>query len=105
MVFKTNCARLKIIIEKKSKITWVNPVMDKRGIIRVMCRLIGLKKNRFNNQSIILASEYPATQLLLRDYHRHFYLASNDTVVNEFRQKFFFVGLRKALYFRRAPDT
>ena len=86
-------------INKNSKIINVQPFMDKNGILRAKGRVTNINEMMFNNQPIILDGKHPACKLLITEYHRRFYHASSDAVVNELRQKFYIVGLRKTLRF------
>ncbi|XP_076660139.1 uncharacterized protein LOC143363448 [Halictus rubicundus] len=84
-------------INKGSKIIGLKPFMDEVGILRARGRITKFRDGVFNNQPIILDSRHPATMLLIRAYHQRFFHGSSNTVVNEIRQKYYIVGVRRAL--------
>ncbi|XP_076661126.1 uncharacterized protein LOC143365004, partial [Halictus rubicundus] len=84
-------------INKKSKIVALKPYVDEKGILRAWGRVTKIAEEEFNNHPIILDSKHPATKLLIEHYHRRFYHASNESVVNELRQQFYIIGIRRAL--------
>ena len=86
-------------INKNSKIINVQPFIGENEIVRAKGRVTNINGMIFNNRPIILDGKHPAYKLLITAYHRRFYHASSDAVVNELRQKFYIVGLRKTLRF------
>ena len=84
-------------IKKESKIVSLNPFLDEDGILRANGRVKALRQCGYNNQPIILHTEHFATLALIREFHRGLLHGSNNTVLNEIRQNFHIVGLRKAL--------
>ncbi|XP_076394270.1 uncharacterized protein LOC143265515, partial [Megachile rotundata] len=84
-------------INKGSKIAGLNPYVDEQGILRANGRVTATGLEGFDNRPIILEGRHPATKLLIAEYHRKFYHASSDAVVNELRQKYHIIGLRRVL--------
>ena len=84
-------------IPKGSKIIGLNLYLDREGLLRARGRTRRFKGYKFENQPIVLDACHFATQLLIAQYHRKFYHANNETIVNELRQKFYIVGLRTRL--------
>ncbi|XP_076648090.1 uncharacterized protein LOC143356360 [Halictus rubicundus] len=81
-------------IHKGSRIAKLQPFVDEHGIMRANGRVINVEGFVFNNNPIILDGKHPATRLLVAEYHRRFYHANHDSVINELRQEFYIVGLR-----------
>ncbi|XP_076660183.1 uncharacterized protein LOC143363496 [Halictus rubicundus] len=84
-------------VHKSSRIVKLQPLVDENGILRASGRVTKVKGFEFNNNPIILDGKHPATRALVAEYHRRFYHASHDAVVNELRQEFCIVGLRNTL--------
>lgn len=84
-------------VSKRSKIANLTPYIDEHRILRANGRVTAPALEDFNNQPIILESKHPATKLLIAEYHRRFFHASSDAVVNELRQRFHIIGLRRTL--------
>lgn len=84
-------------INKASRIIKIQPFLDENKILRASGRVTNVKGFEFNNNPIVLDAKHPATRSLIADYHRRFFHANHDSVVNELRQKFYIVGLRNAL--------
>ena len=84
-------------IPVKSKIAYVRPSLDNDGILRAEGRATTIDKMLFNNNPVILDSKHEIVKLLLKHYHHRFFHASNETVINELRQKYYIIGLRNAL--------
>ncbi|XP_076660469.1 uncharacterized protein LOC143363824 [Halictus rubicundus] len=84
-------------VHKSSRIVKLQPLVDENGILRASGRVTKVKGFEFNNNPIILDGKHPATRSLVAEYHRRFYHASHDAVVNELRQEFCIVGLRNTL--------
>ena len=83
-------------VKGDSKIISLKPFLDKSGILRASGRVKAANLD-FNNNPIILHSKHFATSMLIQAYHRQFYHGSNNTVLNEIRQKFQIIGLRRTL--------
>ncbi|XP_076389575.1 uncharacterized protein LOC143264787 [Megachile rotundata] len=84
-------------INRSSKIIQLQPFLDERGILRANGRVTKIAGYEFNNNPIILEGKHPATRALVMEYHRRFFHASRDSVVNELRQKYYIIGLRNLL--------
>ena len=84
-------------VSKKSKILNVRPFINSNGILCADRRVTRLNNLIFNNNPAILDGKHPAVKLLLKEYHRRFYHASHEIVVNEVRQKYYVIGLRNTL--------
>ncbi|XP_076246522.1 uncharacterized protein LOC143186698 [Calliopsis andreniformis] len=84
-------------VNKGSRIVALKPFLDAIGILRASGRVIKLADEEFCNQPIILDAKHAATRLLIQNYHRRYYHGSNNTVVNEMRQKYYIIGLRRVL--------
>lgn len=101
---QTDCFREEIkllsqnkILNKNSNILKLNPFLDAKGILRAQGRVTKINDLLFNNSPIILHAKHPAVKMLLQKYHRRFYHASCESIVNEVRQKFYIFGLRSML--------
>lgn len=90
-------ARRSAPMPKNSCLGKLQPFLDKIGLLRAMGRVTKFNNVEFNNNPIILEGAHPITKLLLREYHRRFHHGSNETVVNELRQKYYVTGVRQAL--------
>ena len=84
-------------IPKSSKLTNLQPFIGDDGILRANGRVTKILGFEFENNPIILESRHWATRALMMEYHRRFLHASSDSVVNELRQKFYILGLRRTL--------
>ena len=84
-------------IRKNSRIANINPFIDECGLLKTEGRVTRLIDESFAHQLIILDAKHPAIKLLILEYHRRYFHGSNETVVNELRQRFYIVGLRKTL--------
>ncbi|XP_076660490.1 uncharacterized protein LOC143363843 [Halictus rubicundus] len=84
-------------LNRDSKIAGLRPYLDECGILRASGRAVNIRESEFNNHPIILDGEHPATRMLIKEFHRRFYHGSSNAVMNELRQTFYIVGLRKAL--------
>lgn len=84
-------------INKGSRIAKLRPFVDEHGILRANGRVTNIKDFVFNNNPVVLDGKNPATRSLVAEYHRRFYHANHDSVINELRQEFYIVGLRGTL--------
>ncbi|XP_076279059.1 uncharacterized protein LOC143208473 [Lasioglossum baleicum] len=84
-------------VPKASKLASLKPYLDEDRILRASGRAVNIHEVEFNNYPIILDGKHIATKMLVKEYHRRYYHASNNTVVNELRQMFYIIGLRKIL--------
>ncbi|XP_076626466.1 uncharacterized protein LOC143344360 isoform X2 [Colletes latitarsis] len=84
-------------VSKASKIANLQPYIDECGILRASGRATKIHEAEFNNYPIILEGRHSATRMLIKEYHRRFYHDSNEAVVDELRQTFYIIGLRKVL--------
>ncbi|XP_033224957.1 uncharacterized protein LOC117177938 [Belonocnema kinseyi] len=84
-------------IPKGSKIIGLRPYLDENGVLRAKGRVDFAPGLKFNNNPIVLDSKHFATKMLIQEYHRKFYHASSNAVLNELQQKYFIIGLRSAL--------
>ena len=82
-------------VSNKSKIISLNPFLDGEGILR--CNGRATLATGFNNEPIILDAKHVATRSLISEFHRNWKHGSNNTVLNEIRQRFYIIGLRNAL--------
>ncbi|XP_066596510.1 uncharacterized protein [Prorops nasuta] len=74
----------------------MRPNLDEKDILRAEGPL-GKLKEYFNNRPIILSSKHPFVVALIKEYHTKYYHCNSETVMNELRQKFFILGVRKKL--------
>ena len=84
-------------VNKVSKIADVRPYVDTNGVLRAKGRVPLSPGLNFNNNPIILDSKHFATIMLIKEYHRKFYHASSNAVLNELRQHYHIVGLRRTM--------
>lgn len=84
-------------LSKDSRIISLNPFMDERGLLRVRGRVKFLPGTCEKLQPLILDANHPVAQLLILHYHEKFYHKNHETVVNELRQEFRILGLRRCL--------
>lgn len=84
-------------IKKCSKIVGFKPFIDDKGILRAMGRATNIENPEFANNPVVLDAKHFATKLLIASYHRKYFHANADTVLNELRQRFYVVGLRRKL--------
>ena len=87
----------KMKLHKESKILSLQPYLDMDGVMRANGRVKSTFAGRFNENPIILDGKHFAITALIQSFHRRFFHGSNNTVLNELRQDFQIVGLRKAL--------
>uniref|UniRef100_A0ABD2W2Q2 Integrase catalytic domain-containing protein n=1 Tax=Trichogramma kaykai TaxID=54128 RepID=A0ABD2W2Q2_9HYME len=84
-------------VDNHSRVFPLSPFLDADGILRVESRISFFKHAGFSNNPILLDSSDYFTTLLIEKYHRKFYHSNHDTVINELRQSYWIVGLRRAL--------
>jgi hypothetical protein len=84
-------------INKKSRLLNLDPKLDNQGVLRVGGRLSKLSVENFSSNPIILDAKNRATVLLIEHFHDKFFHGNHQTVLNEIRQHFWIVGLRRAL--------
>ena len=84
-------------IKRDSKIIPLKPFLDDAGILRASGRVKANHLLEFNNNPIIFDARHFVAIALIKEYHRRFFHGSNNTVLNEIRQKFHMIGLRTAL--------
>ena len=83
------------ILEKRSPLAKLSPMMDKDGVLRIDGRTAHSNYVAYDAKyPIILAKEHAITTLLLDWYHRKYRHANNETVVNEVRQRFHVPNVR-----------
>ena len=82
---------------KVSRIIALTPKLDNNEVIRVNGRIKESPLTKTNYEPIILHAKHPAIQLLIKYYHEKYFHRSHETVVNELRQKYWIVNLRKVL--------
>ena len=92
-----NALRKEKEVSKSSKMAGVRPYLDENGVLRARGRINFSPEPRFKNNPIVSDSKHFATVMFIKEYHRKFYHASSDAVLNEMRQKYYVVGLRGAL--------
>lgn len=84
-------------IENRSRIKALTPSIGKNGLLRVRGRVNVPNKLDFEGQPIIIDSAHQITRLILQEYHEKANHGSDNTVLNEIRQKFWVVSARKSL--------
>ena len=84
-------------ISNRSRILKFNPKLDKNGILRNVGRTRRCIEAEFTSNPIILDSKEKFSQLIISFYHEKFYHASHESIINEIRQKYWIIGLRRSL--------
>ena len=84
-------------ISRKSRLITLNPIIDNQNLLRVNGRVKYLPESREKFQPLILDGKQPVTQLLVKKYHEQFFHKGSETVLNELRQNFWILGVRKIL--------
>ena len=84
-------------ISNESRVLSLSPFLDSRGILCIESRLSYFTHLSLSSKPIILDAKNRLTILQIKNYHEKFFHASHETVLNELRQKFWIVGLRRAL--------
>ncbi|XP_058792183.1 uncharacterized protein LOC131664808 [Phymastichus coffea] len=94
-------------VARGSKIISLRPYIDEEGLLRARGRVVRTwdekvagpksENSEFENRPIILDANHYLTKLLIAFYHKRQFHGSNETIVNEMRQKFYTVGLRTSL--------
>ena len=84
-------------LSKNSRLLCLNVYLDNENILRAEGRLSRLSKNISYGKLIVLDSKNIITDMLIKQYHEKYYHGSNETILNEIRQKFWIIGLRKKL--------
>ncbi|XP_076660987.1 uncharacterized protein LOC143364626 [Halictus rubicundus] len=84
-------------ITVNSRIVQLLPMMDNYGLLRVQGRVEALANTDFQGKPVILDGKHSVTRLLLHNYHTDAKHGSENTVLNEVRQKFWVTNLRSAL--------
>ena len=82
-------------VRKGSKLASVTPFIDERGVMRTKGRILRVSNATFENNVIIIDGRHPATRLLVKEYHRRFCHAGPELAMNEVRQRFYILGLRR----------
>ena len=86
------------LIPKESRIVQLEPFLDEKNILRAKGRLNKLIEHNFSIlHPVILDSRDAYTRLLIRFYHEKYFHGSHESIVNELRQKYWIVGLRRAI--------
>ncbi|XP_052901590.1 uncharacterized protein LOC128309263, partial [Anopheles moucheti] len=90
-----NATPWKCPIPRSSSLFKRNPYMDEEGILRISgridrCHFVDLSTKR----PIILPGKHYVTELIVDDVHRHYKHGSQETVVNEVRQRYDVPALR-----------
>ena len=84
-------------LPKQSKIVGFKPFVDEKGILRAEGRATKFVNAEFENHPVTLDARHFATKLLIASYHRKYFHGSAEIVLNELRQKYYIVGLRRRL--------
>lgn len=84
-------------LTKKSRLWKLDPKLDDEGILRVGGRLSNLSVGELSPDPIILHATDKAAILLMKFYHERFFHGSHLTVLNEIKQNFWILGLRRGL--------
>ena len=92
-----NALRKSNSVNKVSRILRLKPFVDDRDILRAEGRLTNFHDNDSLSKPIILDAKEYCTRLLIKFYHEKYYHGSNDSVLNELRQKYWILGLRQGL--------
>ncbi|XP_062714235.1 uncharacterized protein LOC134291008 [Aedes albopictus] len=87
-----------MILEKGSKLYTESPFMDEAGVIRINSRISAAPTAAYETKyPVILPKDHHTTRLLVDNYHRHFLHSSNNTVLNEVRQRYRISQLRSVI--------
>ena len=84
-------------VPRDSRLITLNPYLDNDGVLRSESRITGFENSNENTRPLILDSKNTAVQLLIKEFHTKFYHANHETVINEIRQKYWIIGLRRGL--------
>lgn len=80
----------------KSRLLPLNIFINENGILRARGRISNLSKRQYDDL-VILDAKGNFTQLLIKHFHEKYFHGSNESVSNEFRQKYRIGGLQQAL--------
>ncbi|XP_043474387.1 uncharacterized protein LOC122506337 [Leptopilina heterotoma] len=101
---QNDCYKSKILalsrqesVDNRSKIRSLTPSIGKDGLLRVRGRVNVPRKLDFEGQPIVIDGAHQITRLILQEYHEKANHGSDNTVLNEIRQKFWVVNARKSL--------
>ena len=92
-----NALKMNKPISKRSHILKFNPKLDKHGVLRCEGRIRKFVEANFTSNPAILDSKEKFSQFLLSFYHSKFYHVNHESVINEIRQKYWIIGLRRSL--------
>lgn len=84
-------------LHRGSKLWGLTSFVDLEGVLWAKGRVTRVDSQVYENTPIILDASHPAVKTLVRNYHRRYFHANNETVVNELKQKFYIVGLQNRL--------
>ena len=84
-------------IDKNSKLISLSPLLNYNQVLRVNGRVKNFPNSNENFKSFILNAKDYVSQLIIKYYHEKFFHASHETVINELRQKYWLLGIRKVL--------
>lgn len=84
-------------LSRESRIISLNPFIDEQGLLRVGGRVNYFPDTGKAFQPIILSSNHPAVRLLISHFHEKFFHKNHEAVVNELKQRYWILGIRKCL--------
>ena len=84
-------------VSKDSRIINLNPFLDENGILRSESRISNFIENDVRTRAVILDEKETAVGLLIKKFHEKYYHVGHETVVNEIRQRYWVIGLRKGV--------
>ncbi|XP_058797666.1 uncharacterized protein LOC131667915 [Phymastichus coffea] len=84
-------------VRKGRRLVSLKPFFDKLKILRAEGRVKTIGEQSIAYNPIILDARHFATKCLIGAYHKRFLHANNESVVNELRQEFYIIGLRRRL--------
>ncbi|XP_058793748.1 uncharacterized protein LOC131673775 [Phymastichus coffea] len=95
--FQAEIASLKYsgTVRKNSKITNLSPYVDENGLLRSDSRIQNKINQEFRKDPIILDGDERLSRLIIQHYHEEFFHMHHEAVINEIRQLYFIIGLRR----------
>ncbi|XP_062711919.1 uncharacterized protein LOC134283984 [Aedes albopictus] len=85
-------------LDRNSKLRQISPYLDEHGVVRMESRIANaVHFTRDFKYPVILPKDHPGTMLVIDWYHRQYQHHSNETVVNEMKQRYHVSRLREVL--------
>ena len=84
-------------LSRENRIASLNPFVDVQGLLRVNGRVDYMPDTKEKFQPIILDGKHPVVQLLIKYYHEKYFHKGQESVINELRQEFWILGIRRCL--------